>query len=305
MCSSDLQIQATGSGVIGAVVRWNDPETDDVAIDNIFSPTEVDAVPLPDLPEDGSIIYAVGEITDAAMVSSESSESGTSDVEVTDTDRWLLDLTDRGSSETVTLAVWIERHFAGTDGSMGPDDPWIAVVPREYVPEPTYDGTYRDATCPDGLAFQFPTTLLEYLVSQLYLSSTMYTGDEDSFDPCGTMSTDPTTCADDWDRDGVLDEDEPQPDSFLGQVRVMECTLNGTVAPTEWEVDSSWLDADEIDDDDLPTTDLLNNTGGYSGTTGEEGYVQVDLEGGREYLIIVAANNGGSGVYELNMRQVE
>ncbi|MDO9280552.1 MAG: hypothetical protein Q7U06_01510, partial [Pseudomonadota bacterium] len=180
-----------------------------------------------------------------------------------------------------------------------------AVAPRELVPEPTVDGTQRGETCEGGADFGYPSSLLEHLAAQLFLSSTMYSGDEDDFDPCGEASPTATTCDVDWDRDGVLDDDEPMPTSFMAQARVMECTLNGTEPLAVWSYDTSWLDFDELDEDQLPTIDFANNTGGHSGPDGEEAYAEVSLEGGREYLVIVGAGGGGTGTYELSLREID
>ncbi|MES2640877.1 MAG: hypothetical protein V4850_15415 [Myxococcota bacterium] len=301
-----VQLQGANPGLIGAVVRWNDPQSADFAVENIFAPTDANPVILPAFPDDGARIYGVGEITAPSSASSVGeSEADVETVEVPDTDRWLLDLTDRPSSESIRVAVWLDRHFADAEGDMSPGDPWIAVAPRDLVPEPTVEGTLRGETCEGGVRFDYPSSLLEYLATQVLLSSTMYDGNEDDFDACGEQAASATTCDLDWDRDGVLDEDEPMPTSLLSQARVMECTLNGNVPPAVWTYDASWLDVDDLDEDDLPTIDFANNTGGHSGPDGEEAFVEVVLDGGREYLVIVGANGGGTGVYEIALREID
>ena len=297
------EIQSTDTGLVGAVVRWNDPTFTDLAVENSASATEINAVELPALPDDGTPIYGVGQIIGTSSVDSISSD-GAEEVDIPDTDRWLLDLTDRSSAEDVEVIVWLDRHFSSTDGDMGPSDPWVAIVPLELVPQPTVDGT-NNATCADGLDFAFPTSLLDHLVSQLYLSSTMWDEDsDDDFDPCGDQSDAATVCAEDWDRDGVLDEDEPLPETFLTQARVMECTQNGNVPPAAWAYNSDWLDVDEMDEDELATGTYTYNAGGRSGTDGEEGFVWKTLEGGRQYLIVVGASADDVGTYEVTVREV-
>lgn len=303
--SALARLQGTGPGLLGAVVRWNDPGESDLSIENSYSALETNAIALPDLPEDGSVVHGVGQISGSWATDSIDAEGGTESTDIEDTDRWLLDLTDRAGSDTVNVAVWLDRRFASTDGSMGPDDPWIAVAPIELVPEPTVDGTSRGDTCDGGEEFAYPGSLLAHLTAQLFLSSTMYDGEEDDFDACGEQATEATTCDLDWDRDGVLDEDEPVPTTFLAQTRVMECTQNGNVPPEAWTHGTDWLDVDEQDEDDLPSIDYAASAGGRSGVTGEEAYIEIALEGGREYLIVVGANSGGTGTYELSVRQVE
>ncbi len=295
-----LQIQAAEEGLIGAVVRWNDPTTADWAIEDSFSATDANAMTLPMLPSDGSTVHGIGRITlpgSTYVVTAEGEES----LDVADTDRWRLDLRDRPSSETVTVTAWLERRYSDMSGGMELADPWLAIVPEDVVPLPTVDGTTSGA-CADGEAFAYPTSVLEYLYSQVFLASALYDGTEADLDACG-VSSGSTTCDADWDRDGVLDADEPLPTSFLGQVRVMECTANGNVAPSTWSVTTDNLDIDELDDDSEPTYSFLQNTGGRAGEEGEEGYVQVDLQGGRTYLVVVGASSG-DGTYELSVRQL-
>jgi hypothetical protein len=301
-----VELQATDTGLVGAVIRWNDPTATTLSVETSYSVTEVNPISLPALPDDGSVIQGLGQLTESATVVSFDEDGNDEEVDIPDTDRWLLDLTDRPASEMVDLAIWLDRQFSSTSGDSGPDDPWIAVAPRELVPEPSVDGTLQEAaTCPDGVEFFYPRSLLDHLTAQVFVSSTMTDGNEDDFDACGEPSETATTCADDWDRDGVLDSDEPSPDSFLAQTRVMECTLNGNVEPSAWTVTTDWLDADELDSDDIPTLSYTYNTGGHAGTDGEEAYVALSLEGGREYLIIVGANSDGTGTYELSLRQLD
>jgi hypothetical protein len=301
-----VQLQYSGSDIAGAIVRWNDPSTTDFSVETIFSSTDSNAIALPALPADGSQIHGVGQISEATPVDSIALDGTSESTDIPDTDRWLLDLTDRPATETVPVMVWLDRHFADTSGTMGPDDPWVAVVPIDLVPAPTVEGT-QGTSCVGGTEFYYPTSLLAHLTSQLYLSSTMYDSTTSDFDPCGDQSPTPTTCDEDWDRDGVLDADEPEPQNFFDQTRVMECTGNGNVPPASWVYDTTWLDMDELDDDDMPTVSYSQNAGGHAGkgTDGEEGFVSVDLQGGQQYLIVVGANANGTGTYELSVRETE
>ncbi len=177
----------------------------------------------------------------------------------------------------------------------------MAIVPETLVPMPTVAGTTSGA-CADGLGFAFPTSVLDYLYDQVFLSSTLVSGSEDAFDACGEV-TGITSCAEDWDRDGVSDATEPRPTSLLGQLRVMECTQNGNVAPSAWSVTAANLDVDELDSDDTATSSVLYNTGGRTGDSGEEAYVDVTLRGGATYLLLVGAT-AGTGSYEFTVRAI-
>ncbi len=296
----DLQATATDS-LIGAVIRVPDNDGSDHAIEDSYAVTDVNAITLPPLPSDGAPIYGLGQLTAGGFTTALDAEGTSSTFDITDTDRWLLDLTDRPSTDWVKTAIWLERHFTTSSGEVGPEDPWIAVIPEDYLPVPTVSGTTRGA-CGEGDYFAYPGLLLDWLATQVFLSDTLVSGSEDEFDACG-VPTSPTTCGVDWDGDGVLDEEEPLPTSLLEQVRVMECTANGGVQPPAWRVGESLLDVDELDDDETPEVDYPKGVGGRSGEEGEEAYVQVQLGGGARYVVVVGG--AGSGNYELNVRQVQ
>lgn len=297
-----LQVQFEGDGFVAEVVRWGDPLEPDYAIENIYGATDVGSVALPRLPTDGSTIFGIGEITRSGTVSSVDADGDAATEEVMDTDRWVLDLSDRSVLDTVSLHIWLDRRF-DEDGNSQPDNPWIAVVPRDYLPEPTVEGTLNAGHCPDGAAFAFPGSVLDYLYYQVFLSGDM--GTEVSIDdPCGEIDENPTTCDSDFDRDGVLDLNEPTPTTLIDQVLVQQCTLNGNVMPADEDIyDTSWLDLDERDEDDVPTYYRAFNTGGYAGTDGEEAFANVSVQGGGVYTIVVGAGSD-EGLYELSVREL-
>ncbi len=297
------QIQAEDAGLAVAVVRWFDPINPDYSIENIYSPTDVNRISLPHLPVDGGIIRGVGELSapgSTTTVGEEGEEEGI----VMDTDQWLLDLTDRAIGQEVHVVAWIDRHFADSSGSPSPDDPWIAVAPAELVPAPTVYDTKASACTGTGSAldFGFPTSLLSYLYLQKILSSEMYS-DSLIEDYCGEKQADPTDCSNDWDQDGVLDTEEPEPASFYEQVVVEQCTFNGGNLPSQ-VYSTDWLDIDELDEDDTPSANIAIGAGGHSGATGEEGYVELVVEGGKQYVIVIGSATGDTGVYEFSVREV-
>lgn len=300
-----LQIQATDEGLIGFVVRWNDPETVDYAVEDIFSPTDANNVSLPEFLPGGAPIHAIGQLSASSTVNVVQPDGDVEVEDVKDTDRWLLDLSAFESGEPVTADLWLKREFADTAGNSGPTDPWIAVVPEDYLPQPTVDGTHSSDSCDGAYAFSYPTSVLEYLYYQQLLASTMAGSDEEQDDWCGEIADEPPTCADDWDRDGVPDESEPAPTTLRAQILTQQCTLNGGVAPEPGATYSDdWMDADERDEDDLYTVSYAYNTGGRAGQEGEEGFVRVSLLGGQRYVIVVGDGGGGTGVYQLSVRQL-
>ncbi len=369
-----LEILGRGSGFLGAVVRWNDPEQVDTEIEFSLSSTEATNLSLPELPDDGEAIYAIGELADPGYTLIPISDKDTSEATVYDTDRWLLDLSDRPITESVNVAIQLQRHYEDPNGDIGPYDPWVAVVQASLVPTPTVDGTVRGECDDGGYEFAYPSTVLDYLYYQVFLSgfamgdsteisdgsesggttggssggssggsgSTGGTGGTTTggpggggttgapppgvtgttggasggstggstggggggaFDPCGTVSTD-TTCAEDWDRDGVLDTDEPLPSDFIRQVQVMQCTLNGGTLDHDQAMGEEILDIDETDEDEDPWFDRSRDLGGATGSSGEEAFLEIELTGGTQYLIVVGAGTD-TGVYELEIREVE
>ncbi len=299
------EIQASSPGVTeGAVIRWNDPTTVNYAVEASAFPVDVDEIDLPALPIDGSIITGEGAICDSSFIYTEADDGSESTGSVDDTDRWLLDLTGRPLGTTVSVTVWLKRHFKDTSGDLGPKDPWVAIVPEDLVPAPTHAGTKDSDACDGDPVFDYPHSLLDYLYYQQMLSSTMYSSG--TFDPCGTETGDTgtaPTCVNDWDLDGISNANEAQPANLYEQILVADCTAQGATNDTfVASYSTDLMDADEIDSDDRPSYDLANNTGGRSSDSGEEGFVKADLAGGTKYLLIVGGN-GDTGTYEINVRQ--
>ncbi|RME25849.1 MAG: hypothetical protein D6798_08015 [Deltaproteobacteria bacterium] len=307
---AQLKIQAAGTGFVGAIVRWNDPDplTPDLTVERIFSPTSVDNIELPLLPADGGRIYGVGQISEPGFTTLVLDDGTTQKAPVADTDRWLLSLDDFPVGTDVTVAVHLTRQYADDSGDPGPFDPWIAVVPTSLVPTPTVEGTNRGA-CTEGLDFQYPTSMLEYLYYQLFTSSDDGSATwveptlEEPFS-CGTITGD-TTCGEDWDRDGILDVDELQPQNFIEQVHAMQCTIYGNdTSLFELVLPEEIIDFDTIDEDEISYYDRARNLGGMSDDSGEEAYMEVTLTGGQDYLVMVGAYDY-QGTYELEVVAVD
>ena len=300
-----VEISASASGAIsGAIIRWNDPVTVNYVVEASSSASDVNNIDLPPLPDDGGIIIGEGELLAATDCEIKNGTASAGDIY--DTDRFLLDLTDRSSSTTVPVTVWLKRHFSDTSGSLGPSDPWVAIVPEALLPQPTTESTVTNPTCTDAPEFGFPTSMLEYLYYQQFLSTTMYS--DTDFDPCGTAPDDSAgapECTEDWDGDGIADESEAQPTTLLEQIMVADCTAQGATNDTYVSTYSlDWMDSDEQDSDKRPAHDYKNNTGGRSDETGEEGYVHADLPGGARYLLVVGGNSD-TGIYEINVRETQ
>ncbi len=299
--ATKLVIAGSHADYFGAVIRWNDPDDQDWKIETIASATDQSNSALPALPEDGSPITVLGTIREPGTTQAIDEEGQVSEALVYDTDRYLLDLTDRPSSETVRVAVKLERHYDGSEPALY--DPWVAVVPADWLPMPTPEGTARSSACPDGIDFAYPGSVLDYLYYQVFLSPTALSEQAD-FDPCGDQQDAETTCEEDWDRDGVLDVDEPRPSTLLQQVWVMQCTLAGRDIDAITPADESIFDFDETDEDDTAWTDRSLDLGGRTDDSGEDAFLYTDLAGGGEYVIVVGGNQD-TGPYELTIWQVD
>jgi hypothetical protein len=307
-----LQIEGAEGSLQGAVIRWNDVPEDspDLVSESVFSPTEVQATDLPALPDDSSEILALGDISPTVVVpilNNESYEETTT--EVADTDRWLLDLTDRPITENVQIAIWLQRMFSDDGGTVGLEDPWLAVAEADDVPTPNIDD-YNSGFCDEGTEWTYPSPMPAWLASQVFLSSSAGADGSESFDPCGSAEESDTgdtglvtlDCWTDWDDDGISYSSEPSPSTFLEQVQVQQCTNNFNEEPsTLYSV--SYIDSDERDDDELPSYNTIYDVGGRCGEDGEEAYLVTTLQGGKEYLVVVGGNSD-TGPYQLHLRQL-
>ena len=289
---------------VGAVIRWPDALVPDTAIETIFSPLDANAIALPLLPEDGTPVYAIGDISSSSSISVAAADttSGSSS-DVYDLDRWLLDLTARTEGEAIQVAIWLDRRFEGTAGEVAPYNPWIAIAPKDDVPTPQYGVHQSDAACTDGATWAFPTAMLSYLVDQTLLSQTAYSEDDAALEPCGEVSTTALACDTDWDSDGVADAGEPSPSTFVQQVWVQQCTNNGGSWPPPEPYSVEFVDQDETDEDEQFSFSAIYNVGGQSGAEGEEALLYATLEGGKEYLLVVSGGDA-TGTYEITMRQL-
>jgi hypothetical protein len=334
---ASLSVGITSGDFVAALVRVNDPEgPPDYKVENIFSPLDTNPVALPTLSDDGTRVFGLGTISPPSTIVTVDPENpeNLGEQPVPDTDRWLLDLTDlRGS---VDVVAWI-RRLPSAAGNLqpSPEDMWLAVVPPLYLPTPTPDDTnYRSTgSCSLRVFFGYPNSVLPYLYEQVILSNEM--GEPGlAFDPCGTpVEYDPddpesqVTCEVDWDDDEIRDDDEPAPANFVQQVQVQQCTEedyyydadpsddfdpladddteepeppddNAEFYTVSDSLGREFLDADELDEDDYPRAIVEIGAGGKSAIGSEDGFVQVTLEGGEQYIIVVAAKTG-TGDYEL------
>ncbi len=315
-----LEIQGGESSLLGTVVRLPDPVSPDYAVEQIYSSTDANPVELPALPDDGTSIYALGEITEADAVQVLDGSSGSDIEDVEDTDRWLLDLTDRPASAVVSLAVWLERKYENSEGDVGPYDPWLAILPADVVPTPTVDDFHYDATCDGAAYWQYPNTVIRSIYTQYYLSASTGLEEGEVSAPveetaCGERELageDDTadtglyvipSCDDDWDGDGIAESAEPAPGDFVSQIHAYQCALNGGTLDGVTPVDEEIFDADERDEDDDVGFSTLYNTGGTAAEGGEEALLYATLNGGQKYILIVSGG-GDTGFYEVSMKQL-
>lgn len=293
----ELEIDRSDS-LSGAVVRWTDGEPD-YEVERVFSALDqANVVPLPELPEDGRAVFALGEISEdfSTRVMEDGDASG---VDVSDTDRWLLDLSGRPSGQVVPVTIQLDRRFENTSGDEAPFDPWIALVPIDLVPE-IKPAEWESALCGSSTeTWSFPNSVIPHLYYQLFTSSTAWTEEEVVEGTCPVIAS-AEDCGIDYDQDGVADADEPQPESFLDQIWQMQCSQG--VAEQDLS-DSSIFDLDEQDEDDDFSYSMRYNLGGASGQSGEEALLTATLVGGESYMVMVSGG-GDEGIYELQVQQV-
>lgn len=304
--SSIVEIQGGDGNLQGVAIRWNDSQFDDLVEENIFSALDSNAMALPDLPEDGSEVHALGDISEPGATLVISSDGETSSAEIQDLDRWSLDLSNRADGDLIQVAIWLDRRYKNADGDPGPFDPWIAIAEEDMVPAAQVGVTASDPTCSDGETWSFPNSLLESVNNQVNLSTTAYSDDDQDFDACGEVSETPLTCAEDWDGDGVADEDEPDPGSFVQQVMIQQCTNNNGTMPqgeNAW-YSSNYVDLDQQDEDEQSSFSAVYNVGGQTAEDGEEALLYAVLNGGQKYVIVVSGGDGDMGAYELHLRQL-
>ncbi len=297
-----LELEGTEGSLKGVVIRWHDEDAGNLAEEDIYSAMDANSVALPPLPDDGSEVHGVGEISAPGTTILVDIEGGTESTLVEDVDRWLLDLTDRDPSEIIQVAVWLERRFENTEGDVAPFDPWIAIAPEAAVPTPEVGVTQFDSTCGGSTSWLFPQSMYEYVYTQEVLQYVAFTDGDSEFDACGERSEEALTCSEDWDEDLVPDSEEPMPASFVQQIMVRQCSNEGGTMPQS-VYSSDYVDIDESDEDEDSSYSAVYNVGGKSGEDGEEALLYSVLEGGERYIIVVSGG-GDTGIYELHLRQL-
>lgn len=303
LSSAYLKVEGSGSDFLGAVVRWTDidPLDPDLAVETIVAPTKVDNVELPALKTDGSPVYGVGELTGPGYTTMVLADGSSELKYVYDTDRWLISTENFSSTSTVEVAVHLRRRYGG-ESAPGPDKVWLALLPTNLVPVPTVEGTQR-GSCAEGVDFQYPASMLEYLYYQLFLTpvsgASSYSATAEF--SCGEVMTS-TTCGSDWDRDGVLDDDELMPETFLDQIHAMQCTLAGNDTSRVTRMQPSFVfDTDTLDSDDEAWYDRARNLGGMTDESKEDAILVKRVSGGQQYIVVVGAE-GNTGSYELMVK---
>ena len=82
----------------------------------------------------------------------------------------------------------------------------------------------------------------------------------------------------------------------------MQCTLAGNDSSGFLPLGLEIFDRDERDADDEPSVSRRYNVGGTSVTGGEGAFLDVELVGGEQYVLVVGAAD--SGPYEFAIRAI-
>ena len=174
--ATQLSIRASGS-FTATVVRAEDITAPNFARDVLYSPTDVNEIELPPIPNDASPIYAIGDISSYGNTILVDLDGQESLADVPDTDRWTIDLSGFPLGQEVRVVAWLDHRYNDISGGATPTNPWMAIVPTAYLPVPTVTGT-QQGQCIDGYEFGFPYKMLQHLYSQVFLSSTPFNDDD-------------------------------------------------------------------------------------------------------------------------------
>ncbi|HCH61817.1 MAG TPA: hypothetical protein DFR83_03355, partial [Deltaproteobacteria bacterium] len=182
--AATLRVDAEGTNYVGVAIRLENPTELDYTVENIFSSTDPSSLDLPALPTDGAPVFGYGEIQAPGVTYIVTAEAETA-TQVSDTDRWILDLSDRTVGEEVEVAVHVTRRYTDANGNEGPSSIWVAVVGEDAVPRPSTASSSDTCSDTDTLSWGFPSSVLDYLYYQLFLSGTSYSDASSEEDESG------------------------------------------------------------------------------------------------------------------------
>ena len=172
------------------------------AKENIYSPLDVNSIVLPSLPANGSPIYGFGEITSESYTNV--LQEGTfGQMDVFDTDRWKLSLSNYPQGQTVRIAAWLALKPQNIDGDVKLDDPWLAVVPSQYLPVPTVNG--MQACSDESVPWMYPNSLLPHLYYQVFLAQVPYCSEDMETHACDSSESSEDTGSIDSGSSGSTD----------------------------------------------------------------------------------------------------
>jgi len=250
-----------------------------------------------------------------------------STTELTDLDRFGLSL-----QAVTSLGVWVDRRLSDLDGNSNLSDPFVAVVPASDMPNPwTYDQwnfgpSPANGPCADPALYLMPNVIMDWLAPQAVpMSEPVADGDSEfALDLTGEEGIEAPgfwECEFDHDQDGIPDALEQAPTNFVEQV-VLRQWENLLTDPNFYQgsygiwpgnpyditapfYDTSFVDLDsnEDPDDNLATAIPSVNIGGRAVNEGEEAVWIGTLPPG-DYIIVVGDGGGGTGEYDLSVRQV-
>ena len=141
--TTTIELETSGN-YIGAYVRWNDPTTSDHVLENVFGATDARSIEMPALPDDGTQIIGIGTIDPDDVIISIDVNEDQNLAEVSDTDRYTLDLSDR-DEEPIQVAVWLQRMYGDIAGAVDLYNPRVAIP---HTPARRSQGPQRSAAGP-------------------------------------------------------------------------------------------------------------------------------------------------------------
>ena len=250
-------------------------------------------------------------------------EEEPSELEVADTDRFRFTLDNQQ-----LVGIWVDRRVSQLSGIAELQDPFLAVMPVEDVPD-AFDYSLwgfgpSTGPCFDPALYTYPVIMPGWLGPQANLIPDPTAGPQSNFEILASVpGSDVETfeCLHDHDQDGIADVDESAPENLAQQIILRQAenlAMNPAwyentfdiLAPPADALDVTGpffgpqfidIDSNESPDDGFATSVRQHNIGGRQIEEGEEAVWFGYLPAG-EYMIIVGDASGSEGPYDLSLR---
>ncbi len=336
---------STGLDLYGSVVRLNDDdphapaltlEDVDGALLTTVRPLD-EGLPLDAWPEERRVIGRIDPPEPINVVQSFDPTAPSAGLfpsmvvgDVYDTDRYSFSL-----GATATLGIQADRRFSDATGGVALSDLFLAVVPHSDLPDPwnydewSFGPTDAWGACSDAVWFDYPNVVPDWVFTQgvpgadAFTAAALYEPVTDWAEEDGIpLEVDAFSCTYDHDQDLVPDWFEGAPASLMDQVQQRQAEHlaadpefyadpwgllpDSDLDPTAPFFGTSFFDMDTVEfpDDDRVTSLPSLGIGGRAVPGGEEAVWTGTLPPG-DYIVVVGADGGGTGPYDLSVRVLD